>query len=79
LPFRTTLAGQALRLRRMYTALINRRRRYRIDGVYWFALRDRRRQADERDWWGWHTGLLRVSGPPKRAWWTLVRLTRRYR
>ena len=75
--FKTSLRGQAKKLRDTYRALIRRRGRYRIDGVYWFSLHDRRRRAGERSWWGINTGLFRASGRSKPAWRTLSRLARR--
>jgi polysaccharide biosynthesis protein PslG len=77
--FKTSLRGQAKKLRGTYRALIRRRKRYRIDGVYWFSLHDRRRRGGERNWWGINTGLIRASGRAKPAWRTLTRISRRAR
>jgi hypothetical protein len=77
--FKTSLRGQARKLRQVYRVLMRRRGRYRIDGVYWFSLHDRRRRRGERNWWGINTGLIRANGRAKPAWRTLVRMSRRAR
>ncbi len=76
--FKTSLRGQATRLKKTYRILIRRRHRYHLDGAYWFSLHDRRRHRGERNWWGINTGLIRASGRSKPAWRTLVRLARHY-
>jgi hypothetical protein len=66
--FKTSLKGQARRLRTLYRILLKNRRRYRLDGVVWFSLQDRAPREGEPDWWGFHTGLHFVDGRPKPAW-----------
>jgi polysaccharide biosynthesis protein PslG len=73
--FRTTEAGQAKRIKTTLRALAGARRRLRIGAVVWFSLQDRRPVSGERDWWGLHTGLFRVSGNPKPGWFAFVRRT----
>ena len=41
-PFRTTLEGQARRLRTTYRTLLKNRRQFHLDAVIWFSLQDRR-------------------------------------
>ncbi|HYH57814.1 MAG TPA: hypothetical protein VD790_01150 [Thermoleophilaceae bacterium] len=67
-PFRTTLKGQARRLRVTFRKLKKHRERYRITNVIWFSLRDRAAREDEPNWWGLHTGLFFADGRPKPAW-----------
>lgn len=74
--FRTSQRGQANRLRKMYKTLIKRRRRYHVDGIYWFALVDRAPRAGEDDFWGLHSGLLFANGKAKPAWRTFVRIAK---
>jgi hypothetical protein len=76
-PFRTSLKGQAKRLKQTFRALLRNRRRFKIDGVVWFSLTDRARRAGERNWWGINTGLLRANGSRKPAWRVFVRFARR--
>src|SRR3954453_8459969 len=74
--FRTSLKGQALRLRKTYKLLLKRHKRYRLDGIYWFALIDRGPHPGENDFWGLHSGLLDVNGRAKPAWRTFVKIAR---
>jgi hypothetical protein len=67
-PFRTTLRGQARRLRTTYRNLLKNRRRFRLDTAIWFSLQDRRRREGEPNWWGLHTGLRFTDGRAKPAW-----------
>jgi hypothetical protein len=73
--FKTTLAGQATRVRKTLRAFAHARKRYRIGLVVWFALQDRLPVSGERDWWGLHTGLFDVAGNAKPGWLALVRQT----
>lgn len=75
--FKTSLRGQARKLKRTYRVLLKNRRRYRIRGASWFSLRDRARRQDESDWWGIHTGLKFADGREKPAWSAFARITRR--
>jgi hypothetical protein len=67
-PFRTTLEGQAGRLRKTFRTLLKNRRRFRLDTVVWFSLQDRRPRDGEENWWGLHTGLRFADGRAKPAW-----------
>ena len=65
--FVTTKRGQARRLRRAYDMLLACRNRWNLQRVYWFAHRDRPRPAGALDYWGYHNGLLTLSGRWKPA------------
>jgi len=64
-PFVTTRRGQARKLRVSYDLLMACRKRWNLQRVYWFGLRDKR--APGADYWGYHNGLLTVSGRWKPA------------
>ena len=75
--FKTSLRGQARKLKRTYRALMKNRRRYRIRGASWFSVRDRPRRSDESDWWGIHSGLKFADGREKPAWSAFAQITTR--
>jgi uncharacterized membrane protein YgcG len=66
--FKTSLRGQAKRLRGTYALLLRNRRRYGIGMGIWFAWRDRAPDPGERNWWAINTGLFTRTGQPKSAW-----------
>jgi hypothetical protein len=72
--FHVSEAGQRRNLVRLTEAVLHERRRLRLRGIYWFALRDEPGQGDDTRWWGWHTGLLRLDGTPKPAFDAYMRL-----
>jgi polysaccharide biosynthesis protein PslG len=60
--------GQARRVKAALTTLYNLRSRDRINGVVYFGWRDGAPYAPSfKDFWGLHTGLLRLDGTPKPA------------
>jgi hypothetical protein len=65
--FRVSEAGQAALLERTLLALARRRDELRIRGVVYFNWRDSIPYAGGRDFFGLHTGLLRLSGQAKPA------------
>ena len=67
-PFRTNLRGQADRVSELFGMLLEERRRWRLERVYWFALSDRELTPREQDWWGPKTGLFSRTGFAKPAW-----------
>jgi hypothetical protein len=67
--------GQARYLRRAFGLLLERRRRWRIAGVDWYAWRDIPR-ADPHCGFCQGAGLLRLDGSAKPAWWAYRRLAR---
>jgi hypothetical protein len=73
--FATTARGQARRLTSTLRMFIRRRARYHLGKVFWFSLVDRSLAPGERDWWAPYTGLFKVSGAPKRAWFAFVKVT----
>jgi hypothetical protein len=75
--FHASEAGQRQNLLRLTRALLRRRRRLRLRGLYWFALRDAPSPPENASWWGWHTGLLRSDGSAKPAFAAYLRLARR--
>jgi hypothetical protein len=76
--FRTSLRGQARRLASTFRTLTRNQRRYGVEMVVVFSLRDRRRLAGERDWWAIHTGVFTRRGRAKPAWGTLRRWATKY-
>ncbi len=73
--FVTNRSGQASRLRKLYGALVRKRRAYRLLGAIWFSHRDPRRPPGNAGWWGYHTGLFTAGGRPKPAWRALLKVT----
>lgn len=68
--------GQARFLERTFERLLERRRRWRIAGAYWFTWRDAG-GLDPSCSFCQHAGLLDVRGEPKPAWWALRRVVSR--
>jgi hypothetical protein len=65
------LDGQAEFLRTAYARLLEMRRRWRIAGIDWFALRDAA-QPDPNCSFCQGAGLFDRSDRPKPAWWALL-------
>lgn len=65
--FLVSEAEQARLLERTLLALARQRRALRIQGVVYFNWRDSTPYAGGRDFFGLHTGLLRLHGAPKPA------------
>jgi hypothetical protein len=65
--FHVSERGQRRNLVRLTRALLRQRAELRLEGIYWFALRDAPGDAGDQSWWGWGTGLLREDGSPKPA------------
>jgi hypothetical protein len=66
-PFRAGAGGQAVRVGRAFRALAERRRELRVRGIVYFNWRDARPYPGGSDFFGLHTGLLRIDGRPKPA------------
>ncbi|HZN90532.1 MAG TPA: glycosyl hydrolase [Thermoleophilaceae bacterium] len=75
-PYVTTERGQAKRLRRAYDLLLQCRRRWNVERVYWFAHRDRPVPPGEADYWGNHNGLIAADGRWKPALGAFLRYLR---
>ena len=75
--FHASEAGQRRNLLRLTRQVLRERRRLRLRGIYWFALRDEPSPPEDPTWWGWHTGLLRPDGSAKPAFDAYLRLARR--
>lgn len=74
--FRAGPRGQGQRIRRTLAALNRARRSLNLRGVIYYSWRDGRPYAPSfRDFWGLHTGLLRVNGTPKPAFAAFRRAT----
>jgi polysaccharide biosynthesis protein PslG len=66
--FRAGSAGQARQIRRALPALVRLRSHLRLRGIVYFSWRDGAPYPPAfKDFWGLHTGLLRVNGAPKPA------------
>ena len=73
----TTRQGQARQLRRAYGQLLANRQRYRLEGAYWFNLKDHRAPKPRISyWWGYYTGLFDRHGNAKPSWREFVRVVR---
>jgi hypothetical protein len=70
--YRTTPAGQAIRLKAVFRLLIKNRRTLHLRRVDWFSWRD---SPGLSSFWTHHMGLFTVNGQPKPAWAALIRLT----
>ena len=66
--FRVGAAGQASRIKQTIPALARRRSSMKLRGVVYFSWRDGAPYPPRfRDFWGLHTGLLKLNGTPKPA------------
>ena len=70
-----TRTEQAERLGRAYSALLARRKEYRLAGAYWFSYGDRLPAPGEHPWWGIYTGLFDRFNQPKPSWREFLRVT----
>jgi hypothetical protein len=78
--FRAGRKGQAKLIRQAFRALERERERLRLRGVVYQSWMDGRPYAPNfRDFWGLHTGLLRLNGKPKPAFWAFQRTARQLR
>jgi polysaccharide biosynthesis protein PslG len=76
--FRAGRRGQGRMIERAFRALERERRSLRLRGVVYHSWMDGRPYAPRlNDWWGLHTGLLRLDGVPKPAFWTFTRTAKR--
>ncbi len=66
--FRLGAKGQASAIRRTIPALWHARRSLKLQGVIYFNWRDAPPYPGGKDFWGLHTGLLRMDGTPKPAY-----------
>jgi polysaccharide biosynthesis protein PslG len=68
-PFRVGAAGQASRVRTAIPALAQNQAKLNLRGFVYYSWRDGRPYAPRfQDFWGLHTGLLRIDGSPKPAY-----------
>jgi len=68
-PFRVGAAGQASRIKSAIPALAKAARKLRLRGFIYYSWRDGLPYAPNfKDFWGLHTGLLRINGTPKPAY-----------
>lgn len=74
-PFFAGRAGQARQIGRTVDAVLKARKKFKIGGLTYFALRDQS-SAEDGDWWGLHTGLFTVDGVAKPAWKALYKRAR---
>jgi hypothetical protein len=58
-------AGQAASVRRAIRSLAGHRSELGIAGLVYYDWRDQRPSGEQRDFFGLHTGLLRIDGSPK--------------
>ncbi|HEX6459552.1 MAG TPA: glycosyl hydrolase [Thermoleophilaceae bacterium] len=66
--FRAGSAGQARQIQRVIPAIVKQRSRLRIRGLVYYSWRDGAPYPPAyKDFWGLHTGLLRLNGTPKPA------------
>jgi hypothetical protein len=76
--FRAGRRGQAELIGEAFRALERERGELRLRGVVYHSWMDGRPYAPEfKDWWGIHTGLLRLDGRPKPALWSFRRTAKR--
>jgi hypothetical protein len=72
--------GQADRIRKSFDVIRRGRRRLRLRGVVYYSWRDARPYPPEnKDLWGLHTGLLRLSGTFKPAYYAFKNSVERLR
>jgi hypothetical protein len=77
--FHASEIGQRRNLMGLTRILLHRRRRLRLHGLYWFALRDAPEEPGKGSGWGLGTGLLRLDGTPKPAFNAYLQLAHRAR
>jgi polysaccharide biosynthesis protein PslG len=76
--FRAGRRGQARLIERAFTAIERERKRLRLRGVVYHSWMDGRPYAPRfQDFWGLHTGLIRLDGRPKPALWVFRRTAQR--
>jgi hypothetical protein len=75
-PFDKGRRGQARFLEGAYGLMLENRRRWRLDGAYWFTWKDGTR-SDPYCVFCEFAGLFDAEGSPKPAWWALRRLAAR--
>jgi len=72
--------GQARTIGKAYAVIRKLRRRYRLRGVVYYSWKDQRAYPPAfKDMWGLHTGLLRLDGSAKSAFFAYKRAVRRLR
>jgi len=76
-PYVTSRRGQAKRLRLSWDMLLACRKRWKLKRVYWFPQTDKRVPAGALDYWGYHNGLITVSGRWKPAMRMLLQYVRK--
>jgi hypothetical protein len=78
--FRAGRKGQARLIESAFRALERNRKSLKLRGVVYHSWMDGEPYAPHfRDWWGIHTGLLRLDGSPKPAFWVFQRTAKRLR
>jgi polysaccharide biosynthesis protein PslG len=78
--FRAGRRGQARLIQSAFRALERNRKRLRLRGVVYHSWMDGTPYAPHfKDFWGLHTGLLRLDGSPKPAFWVFQRTAKRLR
>jgi polysaccharide biosynthesis protein PslG len=76
--FRAGRRGQARLIESTFRALERNRKRLKLRGVVYHSWMDGEPYAPHfRDWWGIHTGLVRLDGAPKPALWVFQRTAKR--
>jgi polysaccharide biosynthesis protein PslG len=76
--FRAGPRGQARMIEKTFRAIERERERLRLRGVVYHSWMDGAPYAPKfKDWWGIHTGLLRLDGSPKPALWVFQRTAKR--
>jgi hypothetical protein len=79
-PFRVGPEGQARRIAQAFEVIRQERRRLKLRGVIYTFWRDGRPYPPKfTDFWGLHTGLLRLDGKPKKAYAAFKRAVQRVR
>jgi hypothetical protein len=76
--FRAGPGGQATQIARTFQAIGERRKKLGIRGLIYYAWRDGHPYPPAfKDFWGLHTGLLRVDGSAKAAFWAFQTAARK--
>jgi hypothetical protein len=76
--FRAGRRGQARLIEHAFRAIERERKRLRLRGVVYHSWMDGTPYAPSfKDFWGLHTGLLRLDGAPKPALWVFQRTAKR--